>query len=137
MAAITPQMVKELRDKTDAGMGECKKALIEANGDIEAAVDIFLSCLQKSIIFRRCIQKRIVAFIVLCIFIYQFLCILIVIVKCYRESGFLMRKYWYQLIGILRTFHQYTIGLVCFYDSQKMVRTNRTVMSYRKIQYFL
>ena len=40
MAAITPQMVKELRDKTDAGMGECKKALIEANGDIEAAVDI-------------------------------------------------------------------------------------------------
>ena len=40
MAAITPQMVKELRDKTDAGMGECKKALIEANGDIDAAVDI-------------------------------------------------------------------------------------------------
>lgn len=39
MATITPQLVKELRDKTDAGMGECKKALIETNGDIDAAVD--------------------------------------------------------------------------------------------------
>lgn len=40
MAAITPQLVKELRDKTDAGMGECKKALVQTNGDLEAAVDI-------------------------------------------------------------------------------------------------
>ncbi len=40
MAAITPQLVKELRDKTDAGMMECKKALTQTNGDIEAAVDI-------------------------------------------------------------------------------------------------
>ena len=39
MAAITPQLVKELRDKTDAGMGECKKALVECGGDLEAAVD--------------------------------------------------------------------------------------------------
>lgn len=39
MAVITPQMVKELRDKTDAGMGDCKKALVECNGDISAAVD--------------------------------------------------------------------------------------------------
>lgn len=39
MAAITAQMVKELRDKTDAGMSECKKALVETDGDINAAVD--------------------------------------------------------------------------------------------------
>ena len=39
MAAITPQMVKELRDKTDAGMGECKKALVETDGNMEAAID--------------------------------------------------------------------------------------------------
>lgn len=39
MAAITPQMVKELRDKTDAGMLECKKALQTTDGDMEAAVD--------------------------------------------------------------------------------------------------
>jgi len=32
-------MVKELRDKTDAGMMECKKALVETNGDMQAAVD--------------------------------------------------------------------------------------------------
>ena len=39
MAAITAQMVKELRDKTDAGMGECKKALVATDGNLEAAVD--------------------------------------------------------------------------------------------------
>ena len=39
MAAITAQMVKELRDKTDAGMGECKKALVETDGNMEAAID--------------------------------------------------------------------------------------------------
>jgi elongation factor Ts len=37
---ITPQMVKELRDKTGVGMMECKSALQEANGDIDAAVTI-------------------------------------------------------------------------------------------------
>lgn len=37
--AITAKMVKELRDKTGAGMMDCKKALEETNGDIEAAVD--------------------------------------------------------------------------------------------------
>lgn len=36
---ITASMVKELRDKTDAGMMDCKKALIETNGDMDAAVD--------------------------------------------------------------------------------------------------
>lgn len=37
--AITAQMVKELREKTGAGMMDCKKALTEVNGDMEAAVD--------------------------------------------------------------------------------------------------
>lgn len=37
--AITAQMVKELRDKTGAGMMDCKSALQETNGDLEAAVD--------------------------------------------------------------------------------------------------
>ncbi len=39
MANITAGMVKELRDKTDAGMMDCKKALEETNGDMEAAVE--------------------------------------------------------------------------------------------------
>ena len=39
MAEITAQMVKELREKSGAGMMDCKKALVEANGDFEAAVD--------------------------------------------------------------------------------------------------
>ncbi|MEN0040633.1 MAG: translation elongation factor Ts [Pseudomonadota bacterium] len=37
--AITASMVKELREKTGAGMMDCKNALNETNGDIEAAVD--------------------------------------------------------------------------------------------------
>ena len=37
---ITAKMVKELRDKTNAGMMDCKKALIESNGDMEKAVEI-------------------------------------------------------------------------------------------------
>jgi elongation factor Ts len=40
MAEITAQLVKELREMTGAGMMECKKALEEANGEIEAAVDV-------------------------------------------------------------------------------------------------
>src|SRR4051812_1082495 len=39
MANITAAMVKELRDKTSAGMMDCKTALAETSGDIEAAVD--------------------------------------------------------------------------------------------------
>ncbi|MFM6956389.1 MAG: translation elongation factor Ts [Ignavibacteria bacterium] len=38
--SITPQMVKDLRDKTGAGMADCKKALDEANGDMQEAVEI-------------------------------------------------------------------------------------------------
>lgn len=37
--AITAKMVKELREKTGAGMMDCKKALTETNGDMEAAID--------------------------------------------------------------------------------------------------
>lgn len=39
MAAITAQMVKELREKTGAGMMDCKAALKETDGDVEAAID--------------------------------------------------------------------------------------------------
>ena len=37
--AITAQMVKELREKTGAGMMDCKKALTETDGDMEKAID--------------------------------------------------------------------------------------------------
>ena len=36
---VTAQMVKELRESTGAGMMDAKKALVETNGDMEAAVD--------------------------------------------------------------------------------------------------
>ncbi|WP_117191360.1 translation elongation factor Ts [Rhizobium terrae] len=39
MAEITAALVKELREKSGAGMMDCKKALAETNGDIEAAID--------------------------------------------------------------------------------------------------
>jgi len=39
MANITAGMVKDLRDKTGAGMMDCKAALAETNGDMEAAID--------------------------------------------------------------------------------------------------
>ena len=39
MATITAQMVKELREKTGAGMMDCKKALTEMDGDMEKAID--------------------------------------------------------------------------------------------------
>ena len=37
---ISAQMVKELRETTGAGMMDCKKALAEANGDMDKAIDI-------------------------------------------------------------------------------------------------
>src|SRR5216110_1281933 len=40
MANITAQMVKELRERTGAGMMDCKGALGETNGEMEAAVDL-------------------------------------------------------------------------------------------------
>jgi elongation factor Ts len=39
MPEITAALVKDLRDKTGAGMMDCKKALTESSGDVEAAVD--------------------------------------------------------------------------------------------------
>ena len=40
MSNITAALVKELRERTGCGMMDCKKALTEANGDMEKAVDI-------------------------------------------------------------------------------------------------
>jgi len=40
VAEVTSEMIKELRDKTQAGMLDCKKALVETNGDMEKAVDL-------------------------------------------------------------------------------------------------
>jgi elongation factor Ts len=40
MAQISAQLVQELRTKTGAGMGDCKQALVEANGDMQAAIEI-------------------------------------------------------------------------------------------------
>ncbi|MFM2423309.1 MAG: hypothetical protein RL291_1839, partial [Pseudomonadota bacterium] len=40
MTAITAALVKDLRDRTGAGMMDCKTALTESNGDIEAAIDL-------------------------------------------------------------------------------------------------
>src|SRR2546423_11191063 len=40
MANVTAQMVKELRERTDAGMMDCKAALGETGGNMEAAVDL-------------------------------------------------------------------------------------------------
>ena len=40
MAKVTAALVKQLRDMTDSPMMECKKALVEADGDIDKAVDI-------------------------------------------------------------------------------------------------
>ena len=39
MAAITAALVKDLREKTGAGMMDCKKALTETDGDLEVAID--------------------------------------------------------------------------------------------------
>ncbi len=39
MAQITAKLVKDLRDQTSAGMMDCKKALTETDGDLEAAID--------------------------------------------------------------------------------------------------
>ncbi len=40
MSGITASLVKELRERTGAGMMDCKKALIEMNGDMEKAIDL-------------------------------------------------------------------------------------------------
>jgi elongation factor Ts len=40
MSDVSPTLVKQLREKTNAGMMDCKKALVEAGGDLERAEDI-------------------------------------------------------------------------------------------------
>ena len=40
MSDINPQLVKTLRDKTNAGMMDCKRALAEVGGDLEKAEDL-------------------------------------------------------------------------------------------------
>ena len=40
MAEITAAAVAKLREMTNAGMMDCKKALTEANGDLDKAVDV-------------------------------------------------------------------------------------------------
>jgi elongation factor Ts len=42
MAEITAQLVKELRERTQAGMADCKSALVESAGDMEKAVEVIL-----------------------------------------------------------------------------------------------
>jgi elongation factor Ts len=42
MANVTSSMIKELRERTQAGMSDCKSALVEAEGDMEKAVEIIL-----------------------------------------------------------------------------------------------
>ncbi|MGH2612529.1 MAG: translation elongation factor Ts, partial [Rhabdochlamydiaceae bacterium] len=37
---VTPEMVKQLRERTGVGMGKCKEALDQAGGDMEKAIDI-------------------------------------------------------------------------------------------------
>lgn len=52
MAAITAQMVKQLRDATGAGMMDCKKALVQANGDF-AQADKILKEMGKAAVAKR------------------------------------------------------------------------------------
>ena len=40
MAEVNPTLVKQLRDKTNAGMMDCKRALVESDGDLSKAEDI-------------------------------------------------------------------------------------------------
>ena len=40
--AVTADQVRELRERTGAGMMECKKALLESQGDFDRAVEVFM-----------------------------------------------------------------------------------------------
>ena len=52
MPAVTPQMVKQLRDRTDQPMGLCKQALDQNDGDLEKAID-YLKGLNKNMSAKR------------------------------------------------------------------------------------
>jgi translation elongation factor EF-Ts len=45
---VSASVVKELRDKTGAGMMDCKKALAENNNDIEASIEVRVWCCLRS-----------------------------------------------------------------------------------------
>ena len=45
MSQITAAMVKELRERTQAGMLDCKKALKETDGDMDKAIAFLRNCL--------------------------------------------------------------------------------------------
>lgn len=49
MAEVTAQMVKDLRDKTGAGMMDCKQALNESGGDLDKAIDVLRKKGMKSV----------------------------------------------------------------------------------------
>ena len=52
MAQISAALVKQLREMTDSPMMECKKALVEAEGDIEKAVDVLRKLLNALVVIR-------------------------------------------------------------------------------------
>ena len=61
MPDITPDQVKRLRDLTGAGMMDCKKALEESGGDIEAAVVLLLFSMSSAPALMRGISSRPIA----------------------------------------------------------------------------
>ena len=48
--AVTASMVKELRELTGAGMMDCKKALNETNGDMDAAIEYLRTMVKQQIL---------------------------------------------------------------------------------------
>ncbi len=50
---ITASLVKELRDRTGAGMMECKKALVEVDGDLDAAQGLLRKIGQASAVLKQ------------------------------------------------------------------------------------
>jgi len=42
MSGVTPQAIKELRERTQAGMSDCRNALVESGGDLEKAIEVIL-----------------------------------------------------------------------------------------------
>lgn len=58
MSNITAAMVKELRERTGSAMMDCKKALTETNGDMEAAIDQTLFVRSFKLKFKLLAQTR-------------------------------------------------------------------------------
>ena len=57
MVKVTAALVKELREKTGAGMMDCKRALAETDGDIEGAVDYAFDFNLTRNLFRKVLRK--------------------------------------------------------------------------------